>query len=317
MTVLVVSCGGTISSVPSAGGATPTLTAADLAAGLGAAGIDAGVEAITHTTVVSAHGTLADVVALHRMLTARGAGFEGIVVSQGTDALEEVAFALDLLWNSDVPVVVTGAMRHSGLPGADGPANLAAAVAVARSSQAHGLGVLVVASDEIHAARFVRKTHTTSVATFGSPSVGPVGYVVEGRPRILLTPTRRATLPPAEPAPVALLTATLGDDGRLLGCLVDAGYRGLVVEAFGGGHLPPSWLPGLDALVTRMPVVLASRTGAGDMLRTTYAFPGAETDLLARGLVCAGLLDGPKARVLLALALGAGAPVAPTLAAHT
>lgn len=310
MTVLVVSCGGTISSVPGIGGATPELGAAELAVGLG-------VEAITHSTVVSAHGTLADVVALHRMLTARGAGFDGIVVSQGTDALEEVAFALDLLWDSDVPLVVTGAMRHSGLPGADGPANLSAAVAVARSSQARGLGVLVVSSDEIHAARFVRKTHTTSVATFGSPSVGPIGYVVEGRPRILLTTARRATLPPAEPAPVALLTATLGDDGRLLGCLVDAGYRGLVVEAFGGGHLPPSWLPGLDALVTRMPVVLASRTGAGDMLRTTYAFPGAETDLLARGLICAGLLDGPKARVLLALALGAGAPVAQTLAAHT
>jgi L-asparaginase len=307
VTVLVVSCGGTISSVPSAGGATPALGAAELAAGLG-------VEAITHTTVPSAHGTLADVVALHHLLAGRDV--DGVVVSQGTDTIEEVAFALDLLWDSDVPLVVTGAMRHAGLPGADGPGNLAAAVAVAASPQARGLGVIVVAADEIHAARLVRKTHTTSPATYRSPSAGPVGYVVEGRARILLRPPRRPVLPPADPAPVALLTAVLGDDGRLLGHIVDSEYRGLVVEAFGGGHLPPSWLPVLDAVVARIPVVLASRTGAGDVLRSTYAFPGAETDLLTRGLVPAGLLDGPKACVLLALTLGAGAPVGPTFAAH-
>lgn len=90
-----------------------------------------------------------------------------------------------------------------------------------------------------------------------------------------------------------------------------------MIEALGGGHLPPSWLPALDAVVARIPVVLASRTGSGDVLRTTYAFPGAETDLLARGLVPAGLLDGRKARVLLSLTLGAGEPVAETFAAHT
>lgn len=217
MTVLVVSCGGTISSVPSAGGATPTLEAAELTAGLD-------VEAITYTTVPSAHGTLADVVALHGMLAGRPVG--GIVVSQGTDTIEEVAFALDLLWDPEVPLVVTGAMRHAGLPGADGPANLTTAVAVAASPQARGLGVLVVAADEIHAARLVRKTHTSSVATFRSPSAGPVGYVVEGRPRILLAPARRGCLPPADPAPVALLTAGIGDDGRLLRHVVDAGYAG-------------------------------------------------------------------------------------------
>ena len=206
----------------------------------------------------------------------------------------------------DAPVVVTGAMRNPTLPGADGPANLLSSVRVAASGVARGLGTLVVFNDEIHAAQFVRKTHTQSPATFASSPTGPLGYLSEGTPRIMTRPARRHRVDVPEGSrdrPVALLTSFLGDDGRLLAHIGRLGYEGLVVEALGGGHVPSVAVEPLAALAGEMPVVLASRTGGGEVLRRTYGFPGSETDLLERGLINAGPLDGPKARLLLSLLL--------------
>jgi L-asparaginase len=158
-----------------------------------------------------------------------------VVVTQGTDTIEETAFALDLLVDGPGPVVVTGAMRNPTLAGPDGPANLLAAVQVAAAPQ--GAGVLVVANDEIHAARFVRKTVTTSPATFRSTSASPVGWVVEGRCRMefRVPPLDTAGLSTVdEVPPVALLTAMLGDDARLVAEVEQLGYGGLVIEGFGG-----------------------------------------------------------------------------------
>src|SRR6185437_15072259 len=117
-------------------------------------------------------------------------GSAGIVITQGTDTIEETAFALDLLWAGHAPIVITGAMRNPTLPGADGPANLLAAVRVAASPAARGLGVLVVIADEIHAARFVSKRHTQSPAAFAALA-GPLGWVSEGDVRIVLVPVKR------------------------------------------------------------------------------------------------------------------------------
>lgn len=320
--VLVVSCGGTISSVRGgtggvgdAGGAAPRLPADDLVAVLPELAALAEVETHTFSIVPSSDLTLDDAVELHRLVTRRvdtGPELAGVVVTQGTDTLEEVAFALDLLWDRPCPLVVTGAMRNPSLPGSDGPANLLAAVATATSATARGLGVLVVANDEIHAAAHVRKRHTHNVATFGSPTVGPLGYVVERRARVLLTPRRHPPLGAVTGvvnASVALLGIGLGEDDRLLGAILPAGYRGLVVEGLGGGHLPRvvAESPALRDLVAAIPVVLASRVGSGELLRATYAFPGSEVDLAARGLLSAGVLDGRKARVLLSLLLAEGA----------
>jgi L-asparaginase len=330
--VLVVSCGGTISSVSSGSGedesATPTLAAAELVAGI--PGLDglASLEARTFSVVPSAHTTLADVVELHaelrRFADEHNDSGVGIVVSQGTDTLEEVAFALDLLWDRATPLVLTGAMRNASLAGPDGPANLLAAVATAASPPARGAGVLVAFNDQLHAARYVRKSHTTNPATFTSPTVGPVGYVTETVVRLPFALTERGpTLTVAAPAAadtlVALLTIGIGDDGRLLRALPDLGYRGLVIEALGGGHLPPgvTQSPGLDTLLREMPVVLSSRTGAGEVLRATYAFAGSERDLLARGFIASGALDGRKSRVLLTLLLASGASREAVTAAFT
>jgi len=236
------------------------------------------------------------------------AGAVGVVVTQGTDTLEESAFLADLVWPHPQPLVFTGAMRNPTLAGPDGPANLLAALRVACSPAARDLGALVVFKEEIHAARWVRKTHSTSTATFVSPNTGPIGHVVEDQVRVLTRPLRLDGVQgSAEPAElgnirVALYTVTLDDDGVLLQGLADT-HQGLVVAGYGVGHVPAKLAPVLGELASRIPVVLTSRTGAGSIVRNTYNSPGSETDLLQRGLIDGGFLDPYKARVLLRLLL--------------
>jgi L-asparaginase len=166
----------------------------------------------------------------------------------------------------------------------------------------------VVFADEIHAASRVRKTHSTSGFTFRSPNGGPVGYVVEGRAQVLNRLARHTTIPlptGSRSVEVGLVTLVLGDTGVLLEGLTDR-LDGLVVAGFGVGHVPGCVVGELEGLASRMPVVLASRTGAGSVLAATYAFPGSESDLLGRGLISAGFLDPLKARILLHQLLASG-----------
>ncbi len=310
--VHIIGTGGTIAmGASAAGGVVPSMSAEDLiraVPGLAqAAQITAAQLQQVAGSSLSFDDLLAAAVEARRQIAA---GADGIVVTQGTDTIEEIAFGLDLLVPGDAPVVVTGAMRNPTLPGADGPANLLAAVQTAASPQARGLGALVAFNDEIHAARFVQKTHSQSPSTFRSRLTGPIGWVAEGRVHIALRPVGRqhVEIPAGAPyQPVALVTLALGDDGRLLGALAGLGFRGAVIEALGGGHAPYWLADALGQLAAEMPVVMASRTGAGQVLEHTYGFPGGESDLIARGLIPAGYLDGAKARVLLSLLLRAGA----------
>jgi L-asparaginase len=212
---------------------------------------------------------------------------------------------MDMLVASDRPVVVTGAMRGPQAPGADGPANLLAAVIAASSSVLVGQGALVVLNDEVHAARFVRKSHTVSTAAFTSPGFAALACVVEGRVEVFARVQRAPRLdrpaPAVADAPVAMLSAVLGDDGRMLSAVKGLGYRGAVIEALGAGHLPALWVPPIQALASEMPVVLATRVRSGRVLEQTYGFAGSEKDLIEKGLIPAGLLSGPKACVLLRL----------------
>lgn len=308
MRVAVIGLGGTIAMV---GGQSPTLTADQLVTGVPGLA-ELGIDLVTESRrqLPGASLTIADLIDTFDAIEAQlDAGADGVVITQGTDTIEETSYLLDLLHRRPEPIVVTGAMRNPSLAGADGPANLLAAVVTAASPEARELGCLVVMADEIHAATRVRKTHSSSLTAFASPTGGPLGYVTERSAYLMNKPPRRLTLPvPAASAAqprVGLYTATLGDDGALIPAFAEH-LDGLVVAAFGVGHVPEPWVPQLAAVTARIPVVLASRTGAGLTAVETYAFPGSESDLIAHRMIPAGRLDPHKSRLLLHLALASG-----------
>ncbi|MEU6237568.1 asparaginase [Kitasatospora sp. NPDC047058] len=311
-TVAVFSLGGTIAMTtdPATGGVVPALSARELLDAVPALqGLDVGLEVHDFRRLPGASLGFDDLTALSDALAeAFRAGCDGAVVTQGTDTIEETAYLLDLLHAGDQPVVVTGAMRNPTQPGADGPANLHAAVVCAADPALSGAGAVVVLGDEIHAARTVRKSHSTSPAAFTSPATGPLGRLYEGRVHLHGPLPGRTVFPgpAAGPAPrVGLYTATLGDDGTLLAAMAGA-CDGLVVAGFGVGHVPRNFVATLEDAAARIPVVLASRIGNGPVLEGTYGFPGSEKDLLGRGLIRGGHLDAYKARILLHVLLVQG-----------
>lgn len=309
--ILLVALGGTITMTASSGaGIVPTLTGADLVGAVPALAGVADIEVMSPFRLPGGSLTLAHLREVARLLNERLAGdIAGAIVVQGTDTIEETAFVLDLLVEGDKPVVVTGAMRGAEAPGADGPANLLASAIVASSQAARRLGALVVLNDTIHAARFVQKASTFLPSTFTSLSGGPLGFVIEGVPRLDVRVARQPLIKRGDAGadqPVALLTAALGDDGRIFPGLPALGYRGLVVEAMGVGHVPSAMVSVLASLTEIFPVVLSSRVASGPVFAKTYGFPGSESDLLGRGLIPSGSLGGLKSRLLLSLLLGVG-----------
>ncbi|TPE49286.1 asparaginase [Amaricoccus solimangrovi] len=309
--VEVLALGGTIASVADpGGGVSPGLTAGDLLASVPGVGALARIGARNLANVPSteiAPPLLLEVLAAIRAHAAEGVA--GVVVTQGTDSLEESAFFLDLVHDGDMPVVVTGAMRNPTLPGPDGAANLHAAIACAADPAFRGQGVLVAFDDVIHAAAWVRKGDTSATGAFGSPA--PLGWIAEGRP-VMRAPARRRpaiAVPEGAAFPFApILKPGIGDEPRLVGAALEAGAEALVLDLAGGGHVAACWLDALDAAVARIPVIFASRTRGGRVLSRTYGQPGAEIDLLRRGLVGSGDLDALKARLAIGLLLMAGAP---------
>ncbi|MBF6619913.1 MAG: asparaginase [Patulibacter sp.] len=231
---------------------------------------------------------------------------DGVVVTCGTDLMEELALLCDLLYAGQAPIVLTGAMRSASAPGADGPANLRDALAVARSAEAAGVGVLVCFAGELHAARAVRKVDSTSPTGFGSPGSGPLGYVAEERVSLVARPERRPAIEVERlDARVEVVRVGLAADGRVVDLVADA-VDGLVVVLAGAGHLAPAYLRALERARRRIPVVAVARPQRGSILRSTYGFEGAEGDVRAAGIVCAGALSADAARITLMACLGAG-----------
>jgi L-asparaginase len=308
VTIAFLPLGGTISMVTSAGekGAKPRLTGEDL---LKASGYSGPVEIGARPPIASANLGLPDLIGVAGEIErAFDGGAQGAVVTLGTDTLEEVAFALDLLIDSDRPMILTGAMRFANQPGSEGAANLRAAFDVASDLGAGGRGVLVVMNDEIHAARFVTKANTISTAAFSSAPFGPIGIVQEGGALWAFRPDSwpgKWTAAPVSPQ-VPILTPGIGDDPGYLEALLARPPDGAIVAALGAGHVPARMVAVLEKLAGRCPVVLASRILAGPTLRRTYGYPGAEMDLIGRGLIPSGILNAAKAKMALQILLSTG-----------
>lgn len=232
-------------------------------------------------------------------------GATGVVLVQGTDTLEESAFFLDMYWPYAAPLVLTGAMRSPSEAGADGPANLLASIQVAMSPKMRNYGSVVVMSDEIHQARFVRKSHTVSVHAFASPVVGPLGMVQEGEILLYREVSERAVLPvPNEfHEKVLLLEAVLDEATEIYQALPSLPYAGLVIAGVGSGHVSEKVRDALMPVLKKMPVLMASRTGAGSTTKAVYGYKGAEIDLQSLGVVMADALCPRKARLLLSAIL--------------
>ena len=292
----------------SGAGNVPTLRADDLLATV--PGLDelADVEPIDWGLVPASHLTFAQVLEIGEILARELArpDIDGAVVVQGTDVIEETAFAWDLLPLPPKPVVVVGAMRSASDRGYDGPANLRGALVAAADPALASQGVVVAMAGELHAADDVRKTHSHALDTFQSPNAGRLGRVTDTGVTIdrSRTPVRLPRIPRAAALPVPMLTAVLDDPPA-----IPNDPAGLVVSAAGGGNTPSAYLELAQTLISRsVPVVLTTRCPSGDV-RPGYAFRGGSTEWWEAGAIFSGSLASLKARVLVALGLGSGLDV--------
>ncbi|MGH2379815.1 MAG: asparaginase [Candidatus Limnocylindria bacterium] len=305
----VIFTGGTISmrSDPGSSGNVPTLGAEALLATVPGLADIAEIEPIDWGLIPASHLSFDQVLDIGRTLAGQLERHEidGAVVVQGTDVIEETSFAWDLLPMPAKPVVVVGAMRSATQDGYDGPENLRNAVAAAAHADLADQGVVVAMAGELHGADDVRKTHTHAYATFQSPNAGRLGLVADGQVTLLRRrrPVRLPRVPDHAALPVPILTAVLDDAPVLSG---GADPVGLVVAAAGGGNTPVAYLELARALIERgLPVVLTTRCPSG-RVKPGYAFAGGSSQWWDAGALFSGTLDALKARVLVALGLGAG-----------
>lgn len=234
----------------------------------------------------------------------------GVVITHGTDTLEETAFMLNQVLKSEKPVVFVGSMRPATSISADGPMNLLDAVKVATAPNASNKGVLVVLNDEIHGARDVTKTNTTNCDTFASPRLGALGFITGGkvtffkestRPHTIQTPFTSEVFEEGKDLPIVdIIYAHANDDGRLIRAAIASGARGIIYAGFGNGSVHCKDLPALEeALENGVEVIRASRCGSGEVVDSS-------PEWTAAGMINAGTLNPQKARILLQLCLAKG-----------
>lgn len=230
---------------------------------------------------------------------------KGVVITHGTDTLEETAYFMDLLISSEKPVVITGAMRSLNEIGADGPLNMLNAIRVANNKASNDKGVLVVFNDEIHSARYVTKSHTSNVATFQSPHTGgPIGTITKNDIHFTQSTYDRDTYPLKPPTiKVGIIKAATGIDDLLINTYINAGYKGIVIEALGQGNVPPSMVKGIKkALNMGIKIVLVSRCFYG-YVDSNYGYEGGGKQLKDLGVSFYNGLNGQKARIKLMIEL--------------
>lgn len=231
-------------------------------------------------------------------------GIDGVVITHGTDTLEETAYFLDLTIKTSIPIILTGAMRSTNEIGFDGLYNLISSIRVASSKDAINKGVLVVLNDEIHTAENVTKTHTNNVSTFQSPQYGPIGIVTKRGVLFHHLPNRMENYPIKEISKrVALLKSHTGMDSSLFLAIKELQFDGVVIEALGQGNLPPATMEGISTLLqVNIPIILVSRCFNG-IAEDVYSYTGGGQELKKMGVIFSNGLNGQKARIKLTIAL--------------
>lgn len=309
--IAIVSTGGTIEMLPGKGG----LDISDTYNPLPIQGnaVPAGVS-IDHIRFCCAPSpAITPILMLKLCLTleelAESGNYDGIVVTHGTDTLEESAFLADIYLKSQVPVVFTAAMRSESEMGVDGPRNVRGALLAAAKHEVHKLGVTVVLNDEIHSASRVTKTYTSNVSSFRSPGYGPLGFVDQDRILLKRIPFWRLQLPKGRlelDQRVGLVRTASGLGARETRFSADSGDRALVVEALGRGNVPPDVSEAIQYAIDKGTIVcISSRCYIGRVLGV-YNYPGGGADLERKGAILAGDVQGHKLRLFLMAALGMG-----------
>jgi L-asparaginase len=310
--VQLISTGGTISSLKKKEDETviPTLTGAELMKGIPGLGEVAKVDTLDYSRVPGQYLDFQDVLGVADEIEkrARASEYDGFLVTMGTNIIEEASYCLDLLLEIEQPIIVTGAMRNPTLPSSDAPMNLHNSVIAAASDTLRGEGCVVCMNGELHHARYVAKTNTVSTATFQSPGIGPIGVIRSGSVVAYTRNLQREHIRPSSSSTrVDLVRYGMGMDGSLLEAALGLGAKGIVIEAWGGGHLTPKVVPAVQRAIARnVPVVLTSRCPTGELLEDTYGFEGSETHLRRLGVIFASGLTGIKARIKLVLLLDLG-----------
>ncbi|WP_323754500.1 asparaginase [Marinobacter sp.] len=313
-TVVLISLGGTIASLPDSSGRAiaGALSGKELLDTLKIES-DGPVEVITLLQKPSNALTTADLLQLRTLCLEQAERPEvaGLVVSQGTDTLEDTAYFLDTtLALTDTALVVTGAQRVPYAPGSDAGPNLRDAIKVAGSTEARGAGTVVVFNEEIHSAASVRKVSSYQLNGFASPGVGPLGFVDGNEVRLNHRLQRSSTIVPGEQLPrVDILPIAIDASPALLEASVASGTQGLVLDAIGRGHIPPSWIEPLrKAIGTGIAVVVASSTHWG-RIAEVYEYPGSLAEQVSLGALKANHLNARKARLRLMCALSGNTPI--------
>jgi len=304
--ILLILTGGTI-SMKSVGslGVVPTSELADFLTQFPQLSSVANVSVMDYLNVPSPYMTPQMMFGLAKLIDTKILAYDGIVVTHGTDTLEESAFLADLVLTTRKPVVFTAAMRSGGDLGLDGPRNIIGSVRVASHHESFDKGVLVVMNDEIHTARDVLKSDSGKVDAFTSPGLGPLGIVdpdtvVYHRASLY----RENVWAENIDARVDLIKAVCGLDGKYIECSINSGARAIVIEAFGRGNLPKEILPYIQKAIERdIVVVIASRTHTGRVL-PEYGYDGGGKNLQSMGAILAGDLHGVKVRLKLMALFG-------------
>lgn len=306
--VVVVFNGGTISMKvdPRIKAAVPTLTGEEIMAMVTGIEKYANIECKTFSNLPGPHMTpeiMLDLSKYVQKLLEREE-VEGVVVTHGTDSLEETAFFLDLTIKSEKPVVFTGAMRSSSELGYDGPFNLAASICTAISEEAKNRGVLLCLNGELHCASEVTKINTMSLNAFITPNFGPIGIVDNNEARFYRNSIKKQNIQVEKiNAEVDLIKVVAGLDSKLIDFCISKGDKGIIVEAMGRGNIPPKMLNGIkNAIDNDVVVVLVSRCIEGRVF-DSYGYPGAGKELKKLGVIFGDNIPGQKARIKLLLAL--------------